>query len=37
VVIGSGLRRSKIVLPGAVLATLPGVEVVTDLAREIPA
>jgi prolyl-tRNA editing enzyme YbaK/EbsC (Cys-tRNA(Pro) deacylase) len=33
VVIGSGLRRSKIVLPGAALADLPGAEVVEDLAR----
>lgn len=32
VVVGSGLRRSKIVLPGALLATYPGVEVITDLA-----
>ncbi|MEO6884912.1 MAG: YbaK/EbsC family protein [Jatrophihabitantaceae bacterium] len=33
VVIGSGLRRSKLALPSAVLATLPGVEVIDDLAR----
>ena len=31
-VIGSGLRRSKILLAGDLLATLPGVEVVEDLA-----
>lgn len=37
VIVGSGLRRSKIVLPGALVATYPGVEVITDLAREIPA
>ena len=33
VVIGSGVRRSKLRLPGAVLAGLPGVEVVDGLAR----
>ncbi|TDQ53608.1 YbaK/EbsC family protein [Actinorugispora endophytica] len=33
VVVGSGLRRSKLVLPGAALAGLPGAEVVEDLAR----
>ncbi|WP_129337783.1 YbaK/EbsC family protein [Cellulomonas endophytica] len=32
VVIGSGLRRSKIALPGALLGTAPGVEVVDGLA-----
>jgi len=32
VVIGSGLRRSKLALPGSLLADLPGAEVVTDLA-----
>lgn len=32
VVIGSGLRRSKIALPGALLARLPGAEVVEGLA-----
>jgi len=32
VVIGSGLRRSKIALPGALLARAPGVEVVDGLA-----
>lgn len=31
VVVGSGLRRSKIVLPGAALAALPGAEVVEGL------
>jgi prolyl-tRNA editing enzyme YbaK/EbsC (Cys-tRNA(Pro) deacylase) len=30
--IGSGVRRSKFVLPGALLATLPGAEVVEGLA-----
>ncbi len=33
VIIGSGVRRSKIVLPGAALADLPGAEIITDLAR----
>ena len=32
VVVGSGLRRSKLVLPGEALATLPSAEVVSDLA-----
>ena len=31
VILGSGLRRSKILLPGSVLAELPGAEVVADL------
>lgn len=31
-VIGSGVRRSKLLLPGAALADLPGAEVVNDLA-----
>jgi prolyl-tRNA editing enzyme YbaK/EbsC (Cys-tRNA(Pro) deacylase) len=33
VVIGSGLRRSKLRLPGSVLAGLPGIEVVDGLGR----
>jgi prolyl-tRNA editing enzyme YbaK/EbsC (Cys-tRNA(Pro) deacylase) len=32
VVIGSGLRRSKIALPAAALAELPGAEVIDGLA-----
>jgi hypothetical protein len=32
VVIGSGLRRSKIALPSAALAELPGAEIVDGLA-----
>jgi prolyl-tRNA editing enzyme YbaK/EbsC (Cys-tRNA(Pro) deacylase) len=32
VVIGSGVRRSKLVLPGPALAELPGAEVIQDLA-----
>jgi prolyl-tRNA editing enzyme YbaK/EbsC (Cys-tRNA(Pro) deacylase) len=33
VVVGSGLRRSKLLLPGGLVAELPGAETVTDLAR----
>jgi len=33
VVLGSGLRRSKLVLPGAALAHLPGAQVLTGLGR----
>jgi prolyl-tRNA editing enzyme YbaK/EbsC (Cys-tRNA(Pro) deacylase) len=33
VVIGSGVRRSKLVLPGPALAELPAAEVIPDLAR----
>lgn len=33
VVIGSGLRRSKLRLPGALVADLPGVQVIEGLAR----
>jgi prolyl-tRNA editing enzyme YbaK/EbsC (Cys-tRNA(Pro) deacylase) len=33
VVIGSGVRRSKLCLPGAALARLPGAEVIDGLAR----
>lgn len=36
VVIGSGLRRSKLRLPGAVAAELPGAEVLDGLAVELP-
>jgi prolyl-tRNA editing enzyme YbaK/EbsC (Cys-tRNA(Pro) deacylase) len=35
VIIGSGVRHSKLVLPGAALAALPGAEVVEDLARAV--
>jgi prolyl-tRNA editing enzyme YbaK/EbsC (Cys-tRNA(Pro) deacylase) len=35
VIIGSGVRRSKIVIDGAALADLPGAEVIDQLAREI--
>jgi prolyl-tRNA editing enzyme YbaK/EbsC (Cys-tRNA(Pro) deacylase) len=33
VVIGSGVRRSKLVLPGKLLAGLPGARVIEGLAR----
>ncbi|GAA1926474.1 YbaK/EbsC family protein [Nocardioides lentus] len=36
VVLGSGLRRSKLLLPGELLADLPGAEVVDGLASEQP-
>jgi prolyl-tRNA editing enzyme YbaK/EbsC (Cys-tRNA(Pro) deacylase) len=36
VVVGSGVRRSKLVLPGAALARLPGAEVVDGLAGPVP-
>jgi prolyl-tRNA editing enzyme YbaK/EbsC (Cys-tRNA(Pro) deacylase) len=35
VVIGSGIRGSKLFLPGSVLAALPNAEVIEDLARTI--
>jgi prolyl-tRNA editing enzyme YbaK/EbsC (Cys-tRNA(Pro) deacylase) len=35
VVVGSGVRRSKIALPGAALAELPNAEVIVDLARPV--
>lgn len=35
IVIGSGLRRSKLRLPGSVAADLPGARVVEDLALEV--
>jgi hypothetical protein len=34
-VIGSGVRRSKLLVPGAVLAALPGAEVSAELARRV--
>ncbi|MCK9893101.1 YbaK/EbsC family protein [Frankia sp. AgB32] len=37
VVVGSGLRRSKLWVPGALLAALPNAEVVDDLGRPEPA
>lgn len=35
VVIGSGTRGAKLVLPGELLASLPGAQVVADLARRV--
>ena len=32
---GSGLRRSKLVLPGAAVAELPGVEVLPGLGQPV--
>jgi prolyl-tRNA editing enzyme YbaK/EbsC (Cys-tRNA(Pro) deacylase) len=34
VVIGSGVRHSKIALPGPALGALPGAEVIEGLARD---
>lgn len=36
VVVGSGVRRSKVSLPGELLAQVPGAEVVEGLALELP-
>lgn len=36
-VVGSGMRRSKLWVPGAVLAALPGAQVVGELSRPAPA
>lgn len=36
-IIGAGIRGAKISLPGSVLAALPGVEVIEDLAKPIQA
>lgn len=33
VVIGSGVRKSKIILPGKILATLPNAQVIEELGR----
>jgi prolyl-tRNA editing enzyme YbaK/EbsC (Cys-tRNA(Pro) deacylase) len=35
VVVGSGVRRSKIALPGAALAEMPNAQVIIDLARPV--
>jgi prolyl-tRNA editing enzyme YbaK/EbsC (Cys-tRNA(Pro) deacylase) len=37
VIVGAGIRAAKIVLPGAVLAGLPGARVIEGLAREVDA
>jgi hypothetical protein len=36
VIIGSGVRRSKILLPGRLLGELPGARVIDGLGLEIP-
>jgi prolyl-tRNA editing enzyme YbaK/EbsC (Cys-tRNA(Pro) deacylase) len=36
VILGSGVRRSKLLLPGSALASLPGAEVVPDLGTPAP-
>jgi prolyl-tRNA editing enzyme YbaK/EbsC (Cys-tRNA(Pro) deacylase) len=36
VIIGSGVRRSKLVLPGAALADIPGAEVLDGLGQPLP-
>ncbi len=36
-IVGSGIRGSKLLVPGDVLAALPGAEVVDDLGRPVPA
>jgi prolyl-tRNA editing enzyme YbaK/EbsC (Cys-tRNA(Pro) deacylase) len=35
VIIGSGVRRSKLLVPGSLLAELPGAEVIEELGREL--
>jgi prolyl-tRNA editing enzyme YbaK/EbsC (Cys-tRNA(Pro) deacylase) len=35
VVVGSGVRRSKLVLPGSLLAEVPGAQVLDDLAQAV--
>jgi len=34
-IVGSGIRKSKLLIPGALFDKLPGVEIVEDLGREI--
>jgi prolyl-tRNA editing enzyme YbaK/EbsC (Cys-tRNA(Pro) deacylase) len=36
VIVGSGIRRSKLIVPGELFSSLPGVEVIAGLARETP-
>jgi hypothetical protein len=36
-VVGSGIRRSKLIVPGDLFERLPGVEIVPDLGRLIEA
>ena len=35
-IVGAGIRGAKIELAGSVLASLPGVEVIDDLAKPLP-
>jgi prolyl-tRNA editing enzyme YbaK/EbsC (Cys-tRNA(Pro) deacylase) len=37
VIIGSGVRRSKLLVPGKLFASMPGFEIIDGLGREIPA
>jgi hypothetical protein len=37
VIIGSGVRRSKILLPGRLLGELPAAQVIDGLGMELPA
>lgn len=36
VIIGSGIRKSKLVIPGKILATLPNVKVIEGLGQSVP-
>jgi prolyl-tRNA editing enzyme YbaK/EbsC (Cys-tRNA(Pro) deacylase) len=36
VIVGSGIRRSKLIVPGELFASLPGVQVIEGLGRETP-
>lgn len=36
VIVGSGIRRSKLIVPGELFASLPGVEIIQGLGRETP-
>jgi prolyl-tRNA editing enzyme YbaK/EbsC (Cys-tRNA(Pro) deacylase) len=36
VIVGSGIRRSKLIVPGELFAALPGAQVIDGLGREIP-
>jgi prolyl-tRNA editing enzyme YbaK/EbsC (Cys-tRNA(Pro) deacylase) len=36
VIVGAGIRRSKLIVPGELFASLPGVQVIAGLARETP-
>jgi prolyl-tRNA editing enzyme YbaK/EbsC (Cys-tRNA(Pro) deacylase) len=36
VIVGSGIRRSKLIVPGELFASLPGVQVIAELGRKPP-